>query len=308
MAENAQEFQYSRLIASLPKFDGSGSWRNHEEALNQWRIINIPVRNAEAAWQKLVILYSLTGQAAERASIVGRETQAHIDAAGWDAVMAQVRAVFCPPIDTLTAKTTFKARKQRSDEDIGAYITSKTALFRSAYPQDQRQFDILLDEVIAGCCNNVIKRQIRRANPEDENELMQRATAAVAAERLSFNGGYAESTVMDGLSTVLEQGRRPMQQMQGDGIEPMEVDTINKSKETRKCYNCNKYGHLAKDCRKPKKKRDESRSKNDRRCYNCGRSGHLIKDCRLPRKKKKEEVKSMEEEDAEPEVFEEEET
>ena len=36
------------------------------------------------------------------------------------------------------------------------------------------------------------------------------------------------------------------------GEEPMEIDHLG-DKETRKCYNCDTIGHLARNCCKPKK-------------------------------------------------------
>ena len=142
---------------------------------------------------------------------------------------------------------------------------------------------------------------VRRGNPRTEQDLMTAATGAVAAERYAYSGGYSESTSLDGLTTVIETAHRRNYPIR-DEVEPMEVDAMEKGKETRKCFNCGISGHLAKDCRKPKKKKDD-RSKNSRKCYNCGISGHLAKDCRKPKKKRRDEVKTVEEE-TEPEVFE----
>lgn len=38
-----------------------------------------------------------------------------------------------------------------------------------------------------------------------------------------------------------------------------------------RCYNCNKLGHLATDCRQPKREKGS--------CFNCGEMGHIAKDC-----------------------------
>ena len=47
-----------------------------------------------------------------------------------------------------------------------------------------------------------------------------------------------------------------------------------------KCFNCNIYRHLAKECRRPKK------DKEMRKYYKCDKVGHLAKDCRLRQKMK----------------------
>ena len=68
---------------------------------------------------------------------------------------------------------------------------------------------------------------------------------------------------------------------------PMEVDKV----EARKCYNCQKTGHLAKDCQSAKKERSSS----DVTCYNCNGKGHMAKDCRKPKKKKGSKVRVIDE-------------
>ena len=60
---------------------------------------------------------------------------------------------------------------------------------------------------------------------------------------------------------------------------------IGKSKENFKdgksrCFNCNVYGHIAKDCKKQKKEKDT------RKCYKCKWVGHIIKDYREGQKMK----------------------
>jgi len=41
-----------------------------------------------------------------------------------------------------------------------------------------------------------------------------------------------------------------------------------------RCFNCNLYEHLAKECRRPKKKREM------RKCYKCDKQEYLAKDCK----------------------------
>lgn len=53
-----------------------------------------------------------------------------------------------------------------------------------------------------------------------------------------------------------------------------------KSRNDIKCFNCNSKGHIATECRKPRRQ--------DGACFACGETGHLAKDCSLYKKIKKE--------------------
>ena len=41
-----------------------------------------------------------------------------------------------------------------------------------------------------------------------------------------------------------------------------------------KCFNCNKYGHMAKEYQSKKKKQEI------RKCFKCDKEGHIAKDCK----------------------------
>ena len=58
----------------------------------------------------------------------------------------------------------------------------------------------------------------------------------------------------------------------------------NYDKEERpKCFNCNKYGHITKECWKKKE--------NDtRKCFKCEQVGYITKDCKIKQMIKKRSV------------------
>ena len=58
-----------------------------------------------------------------------------------------------------------------------------------------------------------------------------------------------------------------------------------------KCFNCNKYGYMAKECRLEKKERET------RTCFKCDKKGHIAKDCRGKQIMKKRKVQEESEDE-----------
>jgi len=72
---------------------------------------------------------------------------------------------------------------------------------------------------------------------------------------------------------------------------PMEIEQQQNNGQgcKPKCYNCNKYGHIAKDCQQPK------REKKPQGCFKCGKEGHIAIGCRAPQQMK---TRSSQQEDS----------
>ena len=69
--------------------------------------------------------------------------------------------------------------------------------------------------------------------------------------------------------------------------QPMDIGRSNDNFKDRKpkCFNCNKYSHMAKDCRGKKKERET------RKCFKCDKEGHIAKDCKRKQTMKNRKVK-----------------
>jgi len=65
--------------------------------------------------------------------------------------------------------------------------------------------------------------------------------------------------------------------------QPMDIGKSNKNfKDGKpKCFNCNKYGHMAKECQSEKKEQET------RMCFKCDKKGHIAKDCKRKQTMKK---------------------
>jgi len=65
-----------------------------------------------------------------------------------------------------------------------------------------------------------------------------------------------------------------------------------------KCFSCNKYGHMAKECRAEKKERET------RKCFKCDKMGHIAKTCKGKQMMKTRKVQEeLDEEDKEEKSF-----
>jgi len=51
-----------------------------------------------------------------------------------------------------------------------------------------------------------------------------------------------------------------------------------------KCFNCNKYGHMVKECQLKKKERET------RKCFKCEKEEHITKDCKKTQSMKKQKI------------------
>jgi len=68
--------------------------------------------------------------------------------------------------------------------------------------------------------------------------------------------------------------------------QPMDIGKSNDNYKDgkSKCFNCNKYGHMAKECRAEKKEHET------RTCFKCDKKGHIAKNCKEKQTMKKKKV------------------
>jgi len=72
--------------------------------------------------------------------------------------------------------------------------------------------------------------------------------------------------------------------------QPMDIGKSNDNYKNGKpkCFNCNKYGHMAKECRAEKKERET------RMCFKCEKKEHIAKDCKEKQTMKKHKIQEEE--------------
>ena len=72
----------------------------------------------------------------------------------------------------------------------------------------------------------------------------------------------------------------------GGRRQPMDIGKTNDNFKDRKpkCFNCNKYRHMAKECQAEKKEQDTQT------CFKCDKRGHIAKNCKEKQTMKKRKV------------------
>jgi len=75
--------------------------------------------------------------------------------------------------------------------------------------------------------------------------------------------------------------------------QPMDIGKSNNNfKDGKpKCFNCNKYGYMAKECQSGKKEQET------RMCFKCDKKGHIAKDCRGKQIMKKRKIQEESEDE-----------
>lgn len=311
----------TRSLSNIPKYRSGQSWACFEKMIELFMEQSIDHR-VPNDFKKRAILRSLYGDniCITKCSALWVGTVAYNQCVTWQDLLAEIRNVFLPPAESSLAREEFKSLVQAKTQDVSSYLLLKEQLFVSAYGLNG-DFSTLLDYSIEGLVNLVIKRQLRRSNPQNPRQMIESAVLAVAQERAGFKHGYSESSNLDGLwsssAIALRSGA------QDEGMDISAMGEKGKRKDII-CHQCQMKGHIKSQCRVdpskwPKNKAKPARPSGPKKdksitltCYYCNKLGHKSSECRKKQKDikegkcqpcKKPGVKQMEEFDQESEEY-----
>ena len=318
MAAQTAEKKMWAAMKTCPTYNETSPYRIFEVQWRNWKKLAWPTESdayIDVDTRKRILVQRMSGSALNRVNMYMEGTP------GWEAADTMkkfedlVRATYAPESESDLARSEYNARRQGKNESILAYLMAKIALRNTAFPEEERSFQTLLDAVVEGIYNNTIKRIITRNRPQKEPELIEMCTQAVASERKCVLRGFGESPNLDGLSlstlAATHNFNSPGVQPTHDefGCEYMDT-SVGKmgGAEKRSCHRCGKTGHLRAQCRVPEAKLPKNKQqggkggkggqggkgkgqtpkkdKSQVKCYNCNRNGHYSRECKQPRKQR----------------------
>ena len=197
-----------------------------------------------------------------------RRYQDNNQQATWDQLKAGLNVRFSEVTDAQHAIMLLRKVQQKPGETVQVYAERLLTLAEDAYPAQQgaavqrQQIDIFVD----GLQEDQLKLKVLRANPQTLDAAVTTATN--------------EQNLRKRFSL-----RTRHQYVPAEDDDRMEVDHY---RPARRCYKCNKTGHLAKDCRsKPRinavdntKEHNAKDYKKEMTCWNCAKKGHFKHECR----------------------------
>ena len=314
--------QARKSIPGIPPFNPQNEiWRSWRQKYENWSLMTGVAdlgkegrSNKLVTFAKLTVVSAMKGGAVERIRPFLPGSQVADNCNSLEAYLDNLQAIFQPPSESRSLRLDFRSRKQSKDEDVSSYLSSKYALYDIAFPEEQRDHETLLGEVIKGLFSIVVKRRLQQARDLGTREqIRERLFDIVAKEREAYQYGFAESTSLDGLVAVavpvIKRADAGSHIVSGGGVEPMEIDALKEEiarlqenarnnkgtgggqggqggqggpkPEKRTCFNCKKPGHLKRNC--PLPPTGNGGGKKDKkkiRCRHCNCIGHTIDECR----------------------------
>ncbi|XP_060082374.1 uncharacterized protein LOC132561689 [Ylistrum balloti] len=231
---------------------------------------------------------SLTGIAADRIKLVayqaskgpvGDFVKRYVEEnpqGTWAELKAELASRFSEITDPQHAFVLLRKAKQKSDDSVQIFAEKLLALADEAYANMQRGNPAVEQQLVGffvgGLLNDSLKMKVMQENPPT---LREAVNVAMAEQNLRRRFQLRTNTVT-----------------KGRHVEPMDTSPtavpmdVGHSRATRKCHNCGRTGHIAKECRSKTRQTGAGPGQYQQLCWACGNRGHFQRECPQYRQRK----------------------
>lgn len=157
----------------------------------------------------------------------------------------------------LALRRKFEERMWKTTETFADYFHDKLILANTV-PINEEE---IVDYLIEGIPDESIQSQAQLHRFQDKTSLLEAFKKVSLKRDKSLNKLSRSEKTEDSLKPVIEEEKNKKQ---------------STSSRFTRCFNCNKFGHLAPDCKMPKREKGA--------CFRCFELGHQIQDCPNSRK------------------------
>jgi len=156
----------------------------------------------------------------------------------------------------------FEAREWKPSESFADYFHDKIVLAKDVPVDEEEMVDYLID----GIPNDHLRNLARMKEFSKKEDMLR------GLEKIPLRPTGKTNSRRDTQLPTKDETKSQIDSLK-DGERREEKPTKSDEGKSRnpRCYNCNKIGHLAADCRLPKREKGS--------CFQCGEMGHLSKEC-----------------------------
>ena len=177
-----------------------------------------------------------------------------------------------------TACTEFQSRKLRPGENVHMYLHHLKRLLDAAMPEldEDSKNKILFQQFLAGVPNECSR--ILRANPDittvDAAVTRAKLLLTVSVEKSALSvAAVTDAAKCTSEVRALQDSVKYLTEQMSTLMEKLQEQTFTAAPSSVpvRCYNCNRPGHLSRNCRQPRRQPV---------CYcSCNQPGHVARDC-----------------------------
>ena len=186
----------------------------------------------------------------------------------WPQLQEEIILRFSEVTDPQHALMLLRKVRQKEGESVQVYAERIMSLAEDAFGGQGMLNRPIQDQLVGfftdGLYQDYMKMKVMRDNPR------------------TFQGAVDIALTEQNLRKrfSLRSGKNQVNHETSSGHEPMEVDHLRSAK---RCFHCNRKGHIAKDCRVKAKvnvvQAERPRHNPNIVCWGCNQRGHILRDC-----------------------------